>query len=63
MSRPLRIEQENSYHHVMSRGAERRWIFHDVDFHQAFLSTLEAACAHFKIEVHTYCLRETTILS
>ena len=56
MPRPLRIEYENAYYHVMNRGAGRRTIFHDKDYFEAFLQTLEEASQRFGIQVLCYCL-------
>ena len=56
MSRPLRIEYENAYYHVMNRGRGRKAIFHDADYFQAFLETLSEASARFGVEIHAYCL-------
>ena len=55
MPRPLRIEYENAYYHVMNRGAGRR-IFYGEEYYQAFLATLEEAHARFGLEVLAYCL-------
>lgn len=56
MTRPLRIEYDNAYYHVMNRGRGRLWIFHDSRYYQAFLECLEQACRRFKVEIHAYCL-------
>jgi len=56
MPRPLRIEYENAYYHVMNRGAGRRTIFHGDEYFEAFLKTLEEAHRRFGIEILCYCL-------
>jgi len=56
MPRPLRIEYENAYYHVMNRGAGRRRIFHDTQYFEAFITTLAEAHARFRIEILCYCL-------
>ncbi|HEC11966.1 MAG TPA: hypothetical protein ENI80_01745 [Acidiferrobacteraceae bacterium] len=56
MARPLRIEYEDAYYHVMNRGGGRRWIFPDRAFYEDFLRSLEEACQRFGMEVHAYCL-------
>lgn len=56
MPRPLRIEYENAYYHVMNRGRGRQWIFHGADYFQAFLTTLEEAHRRFDLQVLCYCL-------
>ncbi|VAW88818.1 hypothetical protein MNBD_GAMMA17-1283 [hydrothermal vent metagenome] len=56
MSRPLRIEYEHAYYHVMSRGRGRQQIFHDEQYYAAFLKCLEEANTRFGVELHAYCL-------
>ena len=56
MSRPLRIEYENAFYHVMNRGRGRENTFlSDNDF-KYFLHCIEQASLRFNIEVHSYCL-------
>ncbi len=56
MPRPLRIEYENAYYHVMNRGQGRQNIFHGDDYFIAFLSILEQAHQRFGLQVLSYCL-------
>ena len=56
MPRPLRIEYENAYYHVMNRGRARQRIFHDEDYFEAFLTTLSEAHQRFRVEMLCYCL-------
>ncbi len=56
MPRPLRIEYENAYYHVMNRGRRRETIFHNKDYFETFLNTLEEAHQRFGIQVLCYCL-------
>lgn len=56
MSRPLRIEYENAYYHVMNRGRGRQWIYPDRPYYQDYLQCLDEAHRRFGIEVHAYCL-------
>ena len=56
MPRPLRIEYENAYYHVMNRGRGRQKIFHDRSYYDAFLDTLEEAHGRFGVEIQCYCL-------
>ena len=56
MPRPLRIEYEDAYYHVMNRGRGRQRIFHGADYFQAFLTTLEEAHRRFDLQVLCYCL-------
>ena len=58
MARPLRIEFENAYYHVMNRGADRKNIYKN-DFHkQLFIELLDEANKLFEIEIHAYCLMD-----
>jgi len=56
MPRPLRIEYENAYYHVMNRGRGRKHIFHGEDYFNAFLKTLEEAHQRFGLQILCYCL-------
>ena len=58
MTRPLRIEYDDAYYHVMNRGRDkgRQKIFHSTTFYEEFLTTLVEACERFGLVVHAYCL-------
>ncbi len=56
MVRPLRIEYEDAYYHVMNRGRGRQWIFPGADYYSDFISGMEEAHKRFGIEIHAYCL-------
>ena len=56
MSRPLRIEYENAFYHVMNRGRGRENTFLSDDDFKYFLNCIEQASLRFNIEVHSYCL-------
>ncbi|OUL59298.1 transposase [Pseudoalteromonas ulvae] len=56
MSRPLRIEYENAFYHVMNRGRGRENTFLSDDDFKYFLYCVEQASIRFNIEVHSYCL-------
>jgi putative transposase len=56
MSRPLRIEMEGIWYHVISRGLERRTIFRDDADRRDFLERLFALRASHEVRVHAYCL-------
>jgi len=56
MSRPLRIQFEGAWYHVMNRGAGRRRVFHDDDSRLAFLNLLDEIYRRYRVEVHAYCL-------
>lgn len=59
MPRPLRIEYDNAYYHVMNRGRGNQCIFHGDDYFQAFLTTLDEAHQRFNLQVLCYCLMPT----
>lgn len=56
MPRPLRIEYENAYYHVMNRGAGRKPLFYNKRYYEAFLGCLAEAHVRFGLTVHAYCL-------
>lgn len=56
MVRPLRIDYEGAYYHVMNRGRGRQMIFHGDQYYERFLSCLEQAHKRFALECHAYCL-------
>ena len=56
MSRPLRIEFDGAWYHVMNRGIARKNIFNNNNQRYFFLNLLEEASRKFKIEFHAYCL-------
>lgn len=56
--RPLRIEFEGAWYHVMNRGLARRRIFSDGADRRAFLQLLEAIWRRFGVEIHAYCLMD-----
>lgn len=56
MSRPLRIQFEGAWYHVMNRGRGRQRVFSDRSGYESFLVTLGEAAARFRVEIHAYCL-------
>lgn len=56
MSRPLRIEYEDAWYHVMNRGAAKQATFLNRAHYELFLEVLEEVVQRFQIEVHAYCL-------
>ncbi len=56
MARPLRIDIEGGWYHVVSRGIERRAIFLDDSFCLHFLDLLGGMSERFGVEVHAYVL-------
>jgi len=56
MSRPLRIEYENAYYHIMNRGRSGQDIFHGEQYFKVFLGALDEAHQRFGLQVLCYCL-------
>jgi len=58
MSRPLRIEYEGAWYHVMNRGIARQAIYLNRDHRNVFLTLLEEISRKYYIEIHAYCLMD-----
>ncbi len=58
MVRPLRVECEDAYYHVMNRGRGRQYIFNGSRFYQLFLEGCAQAYQRFGLEIHAYCLNK-----
>jgi len=56
MSRPLRIEYEDAYYHVMNRGRGRQCVFPSEKYYEEYIRCLDEAYKRFGIEIHAYCL-------
>ena len=56
MPRPVRIEYENAFYHVMNRGRGWQLIFHNEKYYQSFLETLNEVHTRFDCIIHTDCL-------
>lgn len=56
MSRPLRIECNNAWYHVMNRGGGRKAIFRADEQREYFLGLLSQTAARFNADWHAYCL-------
>jgi putative transposase len=56
MVRPLRIDLEGGWYHVMSRGTERRTIFIDKSYCFPFLELLGEMSGRYGVEVHAFVL-------
>ena len=56
MARPIRIEIEDGWYHVISRGFERRDVFRDDSDRYDFLERLFGLTASHSILIHGYCL-------
>jgi len=56
MARPLRIDFNGAWHHVMNRGRQREVIFRDIQDYKAFLGLLKSTSEMFRVGVAAYCL-------
>jgi REP element-mobilizing transposase RayT len=56
MARPLRIEFEGAWYHVMNRGAGRQDVFASDAQRERFLELLGDLAERFGVETHAYCL-------
>jgi len=56
MARPLRIEYEGAWYHVMNRGLARQTIFFNDKHREIFLELLAEISYRYRIEIHAYCL-------
>jgi len=56
MARPLRIDREDTFYHVLNRGNERRPIFRDAQDYAGFLSRLGRCSQRFALAVYAYVL-------
>src|SRR5438132_2071692 len=58
MARPLRIEYEGAWYHVMNRGISHQAIYKTIDHRRMFLDLLAEISSKFFVEIHAYCLME-----
>jgi len=58
MSRPLRIDVENGWYHVISRGLNRQAIYADEGDRRHFLELLEEFSARYRIGIHACVLMD-----
>ena len=58
MSRPLRIEFEGAFYHIISRGNEKSVIFRDTKDRKNFLEIIELLVKRYHWKIHTYCLMD-----
>lgn len=56
MARPLRVEYEGAFYHVINRGNAGEDLFISRYDREKFLSYLEKAVERYGIRIHTYCL-------
>ena len=58
MARPLRIEYEDAFYHITTRGNEQKNIFRDTSDREKFLGYLESATERYCAVIHSYCLMD-----
>ena len=56
MSRPLRIEYEGAWYHVMNRGRRFEDIFDSPDNYTAFVELLKDTSEMWNVRIAAYCL-------
>jgi len=58
MARPLRIEFEGAWYHVMNRGINHNSVFNTESDRHLFLNILEETVKNYCIEIHSFCLMD-----
>jgi len=58
MARPLRIEYEGAFYHIVQRGTERKSVFKEDKDKQRFLAYLETTFLRYRSICHAYCLMD-----
>jgi REP element-mobilizing transposase RayT len=56
MARPLRIEFEGAFYHIIQRGIERKSIFASSKDKERFLAYLNSSLLAYKAIFHSYVL-------
>ncbi len=56
MARPLRVEFDGAYYHVMNRALERHRIFESERDHEYFLTLLSDITERWDVKIFAYCL-------
>lgn len=56
MPRPLRLNFQGAWYHVMNRGAAHKTIYKTDKHRQLFLSLLRESTLYHNIEIHAFCL-------
>ncbi|MFN2501904.1 MAG: transposase [Pyrinomonadaceae bacterium] len=56
MARSPRLEIEGGLYHLITRGVDRRDIFHSPEDHKKFLALLTAQKAKLPFYLYAYCL-------
>jgi len=56
MARPLRIQYQDAWYHVMNRGRRKETVFPDDASHFDFINLLKEATGMWRLRVSAYCL-------
>ena len=56
MARPVRVDVQDGWYHVMARGTERRTLFVEDRYSEHFLDLLAAMSERYAVQVHAYVL-------
>jgi REP element-mobilizing transposase RayT len=56
MSRPLRIEYEGAWYHVMNRGRRHEDIFTDKKDYELFVDLIRESVDMWNVNIAAYCL-------
>ena len=58
MARPLRIEYEGAYYHVLSRGNHKQAVFLSDQDHRTFRESLARMSGRFEVDIIAYVLMD-----
>ena len=58
MPRPLRLQFNGAWYHVMNRGAAQKLIYKNNQHRNIFLNLLREIHLYYHIEIHAYCLMD-----
>lgn len=56
MTRPLRLEYNGAWYHIMNRGRRREKIYYSNADYEAFLTVLQEAQSNWQLNIAAYCL-------
>ena len=62
MARPYRLQGEDCFYHITSRGDDRKKIFLSESDYQKFIEYISYAKAKYKFHLYAYCLMLTTTI-
>ena len=56
MARPLRVQYEGAFYHVMNRGNIRQPIFRSSEHYKVFINLLVESIVLWEIKIHSFSL-------